>query len=81
LEKFYFDSQSGLLVRRDFERVTLDDGIIPFEIDYEDFKDVEGLKIPFTVIRKTPDYSMSYRFSEVKFNEPIDDGKFAKPEK
>lgn len=80
-EKLYFDSQSGLLVRRDFERVTLDDGIILFEVDYEDFKDVEGVKVPFTVIRKTPDYALSYRFSEITFNVPIDDGKFAKPEK
>jgi hypothetical protein len=80
-EKLYFDSQSGLLVRRDFERVTLDDGIILFEVDYEDFKDVQGVKVPFTVIRKTPDYALSYRFSEVTFNVPIDDGKFAKPEK
>ena len=80
-EKLYFDAQSGLLVRRDFERVTIDDGIVLYEVDYDDFKDVEGLRFPFTVVRKTPDYSLSYRFTEVKLNVPIDDGKFAKPEK
>ena len=44
-EKLYFDAESGLLVRRDFERVTVDDGIVLYEVDYEDYKDVDGLKL------------------------------------
>ncbi len=81
IEKLYFDVQSGLLVRRDFERVTVDDGIVLYEVDYDDYKDVDGLKLPSTVRRKTPDYTLTYRFSEIKQNVPIEDAKFNKPEK
>jgi len=80
-EKLYFDAQSGLLLRREFERVNIDDGIILYEVDYDDYKDVEGIKTPFTITRKTPDYSLTYRFKDVKYNVPIDDVKFNKPEK
>jgi hypothetical protein len=80
-EKLYFDAQSGLLVRRDFERITIDDGIVLYEVDYEDYKDVDGLKLPSTVRRKTPDYTLTYRFTEIKQDVPIDDAKFNKPAK
>ncbi len=80
-EKWYFDLETGLLVRRDFERVTIDDGIVLYEVDYDDYKDVEGLKLPATVRRKTPDYTLTYRFTEIKQNVPVEDTKFDKPEK
>lgn len=80
-EKLYFDVESGLLVRRDFERVNIDDGIVLWEVDYDDYKDVEGLKLPSTIRRKTPDYTLTYRFTEIKQNVPVDDAKFNKPEK
>jgi len=80
-EKLYFDAESGLLVRRDFERVTIDDGIVMWEVDYDDYKDVDGVKLPSTVRRKTPDFALTYRFTEIKQNVPIDDAKFSKPEK
>jgi len=80
-EKWYFDAESGLLVRRDFERVTIDDGIVLYEMDYDDYKDVDGLKLPHTVYRKTPDYTLTYRFTEIKQNIPVEDTKFNKPEK
>jgi hypothetical protein len=80
-EKLYFDAESGLLVRRDFERITIDDGIVMYEVDYEDYKDVDGLKLPSTIRRKTPDYTLTYRFTEIKHNVAIDDAQFNKPEK
>ena len=80
-EKLYFDAESGLLVRRDFERVTIDDGIVLYEVDYDDYKDVDGLKLPSTVRRKTPDYTLTDRFTEIKQNVPVEDVKFNKPEK
>ena len=81
VEKLYFDVESGLLVRRDFERVNVDDGILLYEVDYEDYKDVDGLKLPSTVRRKTPDYALTYRFTEIKQNVAVDDARFNKPEK
>lgn len=81
VEKLYFDAESGLLVRRDFERINIDDGIILYEVDYEDYKEVDGVKVPSTVRRKTPDYALTYRFTEIKQNVPVDDARFNKPEK
>ncbi|HKW96106.1 MAG TPA: hypothetical protein VJN43_00160 [Bryobacteraceae bacterium] len=80
-EKLYFDVQSGLLVRREFERINIDDGIVLWEVDYDDYKDVDGVKVPAVVVRKTPDFSLTWRFSEIKNNVPIDDASFNKPEK
>ncbi len=80
-EKMYFDAESGLLARRDFERVTIDDGIVLYEVDYDDYKDVDGLKLPSTIRRKTPDYTLTYRFTEIRQNIAVEDAKFNKPEK
>jgi hypothetical protein len=80
-EKLYFDVESGLLMRRDFERVNIDDGIVLYEMDYDDYKDVDGLKLPSTIRRKTPDYTLTYRFAEIKQNVPVEDSRFNKPEK
>jgi outer membrane lipoprotein-sorting protein len=80
-ERLYFDAQTGLLVRRDLETVTFEDGIVPFEIYYDDYREVDGVKIPFTVRRKTPDYTLTFKFTEVRHNVPIDEAVFAKPGK
>lgn len=80
-EKLYFDKQTGLLLKRDFERVSFDEGITAFEVFYEDYRDADGVKIPFLVRRTTPDYTLIYKISDVKSNVPIDDAKFRKPAK
>jgi outer membrane lipoprotein-sorting protein len=80
-EKFYFDAESGLLVKQDFERVTLEDGIVQYEVLYSDYRDVDGLKMPGTIEQRSPDNTMIFKFSEIKNNAPLDDTAFAKPEK
>jgi len=80
-EKYYFDAGSGLLLRRDFERVSLEEGIILNQAYYEDYRDVDGVKIPFTVRRVTQDYSHIVKWSEVRHNVAIEDSKFEKPAK
>ena len=80
-EKLYFDAESGLLVKRDFERVTLEDGIVPYEMLYKDYRDVDGLKLPFTIEQHSPDNTMIFKFAEIKNDAPLADTAFAKPEK
>jgi len=79
IEKLFFDLKSGLLIRRDFERVTIDEGITPVKISYEDYREVDGVKLPFTVTQATPDYVTQMKFTEIKQNIPIDTTKFDKP--
>ena len=81
VEKLYFDAQNGLLVRWDYERITFEDGIIPLEVYFEDYREVEGVKLPFTMRRQTPDYTLTFKFTDVKHNVAVDDAQFAKPEK
>jgi outer membrane lipoprotein-sorting protein len=80
-EKLYFDAETGLLVKRDFERVTLEDGIVQYEILLRDYRDVDGLQLPFTIEQRAPDNTMIFKFAEIKNNAPLADAAFAKPEK
>lgn len=77
-EKLYFDAASGLLVRHDAERDT-DQGKMAIEIYYQDYKDVDGIKLAHTMKQVTPMFSMTIKTTEVKHNTAIDDAKFGKP--
>jgi outer membrane lipoprotein-sorting protein len=80
-EKLYFDAESGLLVKRDYERVTLEDGIVQYEVLLRDYRDVDGLKLPFTIEQRAPDNTMIFKFTEIQNNAALVDTAFAKPEK
>jgi outer membrane lipoprotein-sorting protein len=80
-ERLYFDAENGLLVKRDFERVTLEDGIVQYEVLLKDYREVDGLKFPFTIEQRAPDNTMIFKFAEIKNNAPLADTAFAKPEK
>jgi hypothetical protein len=77
-EKLYFDTKSGLLVRHDAER-TSPQGAALVESYFEDYKAVDGVKVPFTMKRVMPAFAMTIKFEEVKNNVEIEDARFAKP--
>lgn len=77
-QKFYFDTQTGLLVRVDVETES-PQGKIPFEVYLEDYREVDGVKMPFTVRRNSPAISFTVKLDKVEHNVPIDDAKFNKP--
>lgn len=77
-EKLYFDATTGLLVRHDAERDS-EQGKIAVEIYYEDYKDVNGVKVPHRMRQVTPMFSMTMKFDEIKPNTAIEDAKFNKP--
>lgn len=77
-ERLYFDRQSGLLVRRTtFQRTLF--GFLPDTSDFSDYRDVQGVKIPFTIQRLRPGQASTVKFESVQFNVPLDDSKFARP--
>lgn len=45
----------------------------------EDYKDVDGLKLPFAIHQDLPEISLLIKYQDVKQNVPVDDAKFAKP--
>jgi photosynthetic reaction center cytochrome c subunit len=77
-ERFYFDAQSGLLLRVTYREETAI-GNIPEEVDYDDYRDVDGVKVPFMAQRLRPDFAYKDVFTEVVQNVPVDDKKFEKP--
>jgi len=79
-ERLYFDAQTGLLLRRITTTPTIV-GLIPEQVDYDDYRDVGGLKLPFTIrVTAIDSYNNSTRkFTEIKLNVPVDETKFKKP--
>jgi len=77
-EQLYYDVQTGLLARRDFV-IDSPQGQLPTETYLEDYKEVDGVKIPFTIRQTNPAYALTIKYTEVKHNVPIDDAKFNKP--
>lgn len=77
-ETLYFDSQSGLLVRRvTILRTAL--GGIPQQYDYSDFREVNGVKIAFVTKVSTPENIQTRTITEAKFNVPVDEKEFSVP--
>ncbi len=77
-EKWYFDTQTGLLVRADSVRIT-PQGTANIHAYMSDYRDVDGIKIPFSMKQSTPSFDIDIKVEEVKHNVPIDDAKFTKP--
>ena len=78
--RLYFDVETGLLLRV----VTLNDtiiGRIPQQTDYEDYRDVDGVKVPFRVKQSGIDARSGWTrtFTEIKAGVPVDSSKFAAP--
>jgi hypothetical protein len=75
---FYFDTESGLLVRR-IHYANSVIGRVPTQIDYADYRDVAGVKMPFRWTMSWLDGKENVELTEVQPNVPIDAAKFAKP--
>lgn len=74
----YFDQKTGLLMRS----VRFTDspvGKIPVETDYEDYRDVAGVKIPHKFTMTWLDGRDTFELTQVRPNVAIDAAKFAKP--
>jgi hypothetical protein len=75
VEKLFFDVKTGLLVRRYTESDTAL-GKLPLQTDYEDYRDVDGVKQPFLIHWSFPGRVWGRKIDEIKQNVPLDDAKF-----
>jgi hypothetical protein len=78
VETWYFDTQTGLMLRQDAERES-PQGKQPIQVYLDNYKDVDGIKLPFKIHQVTPAFTIDIKIDEVKHNVPIDDAKFNKP--
>jgi thiol-disulfide isomerase/thioredoxin len=77
-EIMYFDSKTGFLTGRDVTQQT-PQGPIRVEMRYGDWRDVDGVKLPFKIIQIMPNLRYVFTVREVKHNQPVDDKLFEKP--
>jgi photosynthetic reaction center cytochrome c subunit len=78
LATLYFDPQSGLLARM-VRYSPSPIGRIPTQIDYSDYRDVGGIKLPFEYRFSWLDGTYTAKLQEIKTNVVIDAAKFARP--
>jgi hypothetical protein len=78
LVTLYFDRQSGLLLR-EVRYGNTPIGRVPTQIDYADYRDVNGIKLPFRILYAWLDGRDSIVLNEIKTNVPVDEAKFARP--
>jgi photosynthetic reaction center cytochrome c subunit len=73
--KLFFDTKSGLLVRMTrFAETTL--GLNPSEVDYSDYRDLAGVKVPFHWTLTWTDGRSDFDLTEAQPNVAIDAAKF-----
>ncbi len=78
LVTLYFDRQTGLLLR-ELRYGSTPIGRVPTQIDYANYRDVNGIKLPFRITYAWLDGRDSIVLSDIKTNVPVDDAKFARP--
>jgi photosynthetic reaction center cytochrome c subunit len=75
----YFDAQTGLLTRV-VRYANSAMGRVPTQIDFDDYRDVSGVKMPFKWSFAWTSGRDLYELSELRVNVPVDAAKFGKPE-
>jgi hypothetical protein len=74
---FYFD-QAGLLVRTvRWNRTPV--GTVPTQMDFSDYRDVSGVKMPFKTVITWTDGQNTIALNQVQVNVPVDASTFATP--
>jgi hypothetical protein len=75
---FYFDADTGLLSRIvRWNRTAV--GIVPTQIDYSDYREVAGVKLPHHVVLTWTDGQNIYNFKQIRPNVMIEASRFARP--
>jgi hypothetical protein len=77
-DQYYFDTQSGLLLRVSTQ-IDSPLGAIPQDTNYEDYRDVSGVKTPFVNRVVRAEGESIYKWGQIRANIPIEDSRFDKP--
>ena len=76
--KLYFDKDNGLLLRQVRYTNTIV-GVNPTQVDYSDYREVAGVKIPYKWTVTWTDGQSIVEMSEMRANAAVDAAKFVKP--
>ena len=78
-EKLFFDVENGLLVRWDMARRQPKRGTVFVKVHLDDYREVDGVKVPFKVRFAFESFSFTIKIDELQQNVPVDDAMFKKP--
>jgi outer membrane lipoprotein-sorting protein len=74
----YYDASTFELVRQ-VQTTISDQGEAEVKSDFSDYREIDGVKAPFTIRQTIPMGELIIKLTEVKHNVEIEDAKFAKP--
>ena len=77
--KLYFDEESGLLVRLVRYSSGSPVGRVPTQVDFEDYRDVSGIKFPFKWTSTWTDGRMLFQLKNIQVNPTIPEARFGRP--
>jgi len=78
LLRLYFDQETGVL-RRQVRLMETPLGRNPTQIDYADYRETGGVKIPYQWTLMRPNGSFTIKVEQVQQNVPIDEKLFVPP--
>jgi photosynthetic reaction center cytochrome c subunit len=78
LATLYFDRKTGLLLR-ELRYGNSPIGRVPTQIDFADYRDVNGIKLPFRITYAWLDGRDSIVLNEIETNLPVSEAKFGRP--
>jgi hypothetical protein len=78
LVTLYFDRKTGLLLR-ELRYGSSPIGRVPTQVDFADYRDVNGIKFPFRMTYAWLDGRDSIVLNEIKTNVPVSEAKFDRP--
>lgn len=78
-DRVYFDVQTGLPIRAVTQHHNPDGGVEEFQEDFEDYRTIDGIKIPFTIHQSNSQVAFTIKLAEVHHNVELDDAQFKKP--
>lgn len=76
--KFLFDQQTGLLMRI-VEFIDSPLGLVETKTDYDDYRIVDGVRVPFRLRSREGNETSTVQIEEVLQNVPLEDKRFEKP--
>ena len=77
-EKFYFDTETGLLLRHDSVQAGFE-GDVAIVHRYSDYASFDGVQVPTVLKHTDPQVEWQVKFTDVHNNVPVDQSKFTKP--
>lgn len=78
-EKLFFDKENGLLRRWDMVRRNPQRGNIFVKVNLEDYREVDGVKVPFKVRFVFESFELTLNVDVLEHNVAIEDALFTKP--